>query len=57
MADPAPKPAPPAPPAPAKKPAPWRVPTPAKGVEATPSCNPNYRPVKPPEQQPPVRSA
>jgi hypothetical protein len=54
---PSPSPAPaPAPAAPAaKKAAPWCVPTPVKGLEATPSCNPNYKPVVPPEQVPPVK--
>ena len=48
------KPAAPASP-PARKPAPWCVPQHAKGVEATPSSNPNYRQVLPPEQVAPVK--
>jgi len=33
--------------APLRKPLAWRVPNPKKGVAATPSCNPNYRPPAP----------
>lgn len=32
---------------PARKPLPWRVPSAKQDVEATPSCNPNYRPPAP----------
>jgi hypothetical protein len=31
-----------------RKPAPWRVPTVRKGLENTPSCNPNFRGAIPP---------